>query len=36
MFFNEPENRVKARVRVLAPAGKIKESTAAPDRWMIA
>jgi hypothetical protein len=34
--FNEPEARVEARVLVLASEGRIKESAAAPGRWMIA
>jgi hypothetical protein len=34
--FNEPESRVEERIQVLASEGRIKESTAAPGRWMIA
>lgn len=34
--FNEPESRLEERVRSLAAEGRIKESAAAPDRWMIA
>ena len=34
--FNEPESRVEARILVLASEGRIKESEAAPGRWMIA
>jgi hypothetical protein len=34
--FNEPESRVDARIRALASEGRIKESEAAPGRWMIA
>jgi hypothetical protein len=33
--FNEPEARVEARVLVLASESRIKESAAAPGRWMI-
>jgi hypothetical protein len=35
VFFNEPESRVQDRLRALAAEGRVKESTAAPDRWMI-
>ncbi|MFI4978077.1 MAG: hypothetical protein ACHQC8_05315 [Solirubrobacterales bacterium] len=35
VFFNEPEERVRDRLRALAAEGRVKESTAAPDRWMI-
>jgi len=34
-FFNEPESRIQGRFRVLAEQGLVKESAAAPDRWMI-
>ncbi len=36
-FVNEPEPRIQNRLRALALAdqGLIKESAAAPDRWMI-
>jgi hypothetical protein len=34
-FFNEPEPRIQNRLRALADQGLIKESAAAPDRWMI-
>jgi hypothetical protein len=34
--FNEPEDRVEERIRVLASEGRIKESEAAPGRWLIA
>jgi hypothetical protein len=34
--FNEPESRVELRLVALANEGRIKESTAAPGRWMIA
>jgi hypothetical protein len=34
--FNEPVSRVEARVLALASEGRIKESAAAPGRWMIA
>ncbi len=34
--FNEPEVLVDARVLVLAGEGRIKESAAAPGRWMLA
>lgn len=34
-FFNEPESRIQDRLRALAEQGQVKESTAAPDRWMI-
>ena len=34
-FFNEPEVRVRDRLKALATEGRAKESTAAPDRWMI-
>jgi hypothetical protein len=33
--FNEPEDRVDERIRVLASEGRIKESEAAPGRWML-
>jgi hypothetical protein len=33
--FNEPEARVETRVLVLASEGRVKESAAAPGRWMI-
>jgi hypothetical protein len=35
-FFNEPEPNVEDRLRSLAGEGRIVESAAAPDRWMIA
>jgi hypothetical protein len=35
-FFNEPEASVEDRLRGLASEGRIVESVAAPDRWMIA
>lgn len=35
-FFNEPEPRIHERLRALADQGLIKESSAAPQRWMIA
>ena len=34
--FNESESRVVPRLVALANEGRIKESTAAPERWMIA
>jgi len=34
-FFNEPESRIQDRLRDLAADGRIVESAAAPDRWMI-
>lgn len=34
-FFNEPESRIQDRLRALAAGGRVNESTAAPDRWMI-
>jgi len=34
--FNEPEDRVDERIRVLVSEGRIAESEAAPGRWMIA
>lgn len=34
--FNEAEDRVEDRIRVLAREGRIKESEAAPGRWLIA
>jgi hypothetical protein len=34
--FNESEGRLEARILVLASEGRIKESSAAPGRWMIA
>ena len=34
--FNEFESRVVPRLVALANEGRIKESTAAPERWMIA
>ena len=34
--YNEPGARVEARVLVFASEGLIKESAAAPGRWMIA
>ncbi len=34
--FNEPESRVEERLLALASEGRIKESAAAPGRWMIA
>ena len=34
--FNEPEDRVVERIRVLAIEGRIKESEASPGRWLIA
>lgn len=33
--FNEPEDRVDERIRVLASEARIKESEAAPGRWML-
>ena len=30
------ESRVEARIQMLASEGRIKESSAAPGRWMIA
>lgn len=36
VFFNEPEDRVQARIRALAGEDRIKESTAVLDCWMIA
>jgi hypothetical protein len=33
--FNESEDRVDERVRVLVSEGRIRESEAAPGRWMI-
>ena len=36
VFFNEPEARVQDRLNALAAEGLVKESTAAPDRSMIA
>jgi hypothetical protein len=35
MFFNEPETRIHDRLQALAGQGLVKESGAAPDRWMI-
>jgi hypothetical protein len=35
MFFDEPEARVHSRLNALAAEGRARESTAAPDRWMI-
>jgi hypothetical protein len=35
-FFNEPESRIQDRLRALAEQGQVKESAAAPDRWLIA
>jgi hypothetical protein len=34
-FFNEPESRIQDRLRTLAEQGRVKESSAIPDRWMI-
>ncbi len=34
-FFNEPESRIQDRLRALTEQGLVKESAAAPDRWMI-
>lgn len=34
--FNEAEDRVEERIRVLAREGRIQESEAAPGRWLIA
>lgn len=34
-FFNEPESRIQDRLKALAEQGQVKESAAAPDRWMI-
>jgi hypothetical protein len=34
--FNEPETRVEARLQSLAREGRVKESTGAPGRWMLA
>jgi hypothetical protein len=34
-FFNEPESRIRDRLRALAAGGRVNESVAAPDRWMI-
>lgn len=34
-FFHEPEARIQSRLRVLAAEGRIAESVAAPDRWML-
>ncbi|HTU78585.1 MAG TPA: hypothetical protein VMF09_07480 [Solirubrobacteraceae bacterium] len=34
--FNEPETRIEERVRVLAGETRIRESAAAPNRWMLA
>jgi hypothetical protein len=34
--FNEPESLVEARILVLASEDRIKESDAAPGRWLIA
>jgi hypothetical protein len=34
--FNESEDRLEARILALASEGRIKESSAAPGRWMIA
>jgi len=33
--FNEPESRIQDRLHVLAAEGRIAESAAAPNRWMI-
>jgi hypothetical protein len=34
-FFNEPESHIQDRLRALAEQGRVKESAAVPDRWMI-
>jgi DNA-binding IclR family transcriptional regulator len=34
-FFNEPESRIRDRLKALAEQGLVKESSAVPDRWMI-
>jgi len=34
-FFNEPASRIQDRFRALAEQGRVKESAAAPDRWML-
>ncbi|MBA3807600.1 MAG: hypothetical protein H0X28_04270 [Solirubrobacterales bacterium] len=35
-FFNEPEDHVETRIRVLAADRWIVQTAAAPGRWMIA
>ena len=34
-FFNEPETRVQDRLKSLAAEGRVKESTAVPDRRLL-
>ena len=35
VFFTEPEPRIRARLQVLVGQRRVRESSAAPDRWMI-